>query len=69
MPKARQSRFLQIAVVGKGHVKVRQRDDLLDIINKEKTIEHNACKVCGVHMWSRIESTEHPLYELDFVHR
>ncbi len=31
-------------------------------------IQRYACKECGVHMYGRIENTNHPLYGFDFFH-
>ena len=32
------------------------------------TVLENACKVCGTHMFGRIENKGHPFYGLDFIH-
>lgn len=60
--------FSQIAVVGKEHVKVDENADKLQIVDASAVIKRHACKDCGVHMYGRIEDTNHPFYGLDFVH-
>ena len=60
--------FSQVAVVGKEHVKVEENADKLQIVDPSAVIKRYACKECGVHMYGRIEDTNHPFYGLDFVH-
>lgn len=60
--------FAQIAVVPREHVQVTQNADKLKIVNEQAPIQRHACKECGVHMYGRIESTDHPFHGLDFVH-
>ena len=60
--------FAQIAVVGRDAVEVLENGDKLAIVNKDAPIQRHACTGCGVHMYGRIENTEHPFYGLDFVH-
>ena len=60
--------FAQIAVVGRDAVEVLENGDKLAIVNKYAPIQRYACTGCGVHMYGRIENTEHPFYGLDFVH-
>jgi S-(hydroxymethyl)glutathione synthase len=60
--------FSQIAVVSKDQVKVTENGDKLAIVDPSKTIQRYACKVCGVHLYGRIENTKHAFYGLDFVH-
>jgi hypothetical protein len=31
-------------------------------------IQLHACRDCGMHMYGRIENTNHPFYGLDFIH-
>src|SRR5258708_36042878 len=57
-----------IGVVSKDNVKVTQNGDKLGIVDASKTIQRHACKVCGVHMYGRIENNKHAFYGLDFVH-
>ncbi|WP_041375367.1 S-(hydroxymethyl)glutathione synthase [Polymorphum gilvum] len=60
--------FSQIAVVPREAVQVIANGDKLQIVNPAAPIQRYACKDCGVHMYGRIENTEHPLYGLDFIH-
>ena len=60
--------FAQIAVVSRDAVEVLENGDKLAIVNKDAPIQRYACTGCGVHMYGRIENTEHPFYGLDFVH-
>lgn len=60
--------FAVIAVVARDQVKVTENDDKLSIVDPKATIQRHACKGCGVHMYGRIENTQHPFYGLDFVH-
>ena len=60
--------FAQIAVVGRDAVEVLENGDKLAIVSKDAPIQRYACTGCGVHMYGRIENTEHPFYGLDFVH-
>jgi S-(hydroxymethyl)glutathione synthase len=47
---------------------VLENGDKLHIIDASKTIQRHACKVCGTHMYGRIENKAHPFYGLDFIH-
>jgi S-(hydroxymethyl)glutathione synthase len=60
--------FSQIAVVPRDNVTVTTRADKLAIVDPKATIQRHACKACGVHMYGRIENTNHPFHGLDFVH-
>jgi S-(hydroxymethyl)glutathione synthase len=60
--------FAQIAVIARDQVEVTANGDKLQIVNPEATIQRHACKVCGVHMFGRIEKPTHAFYGLDFVH-
>jgi S-(hydroxymethyl)glutathione synthase len=60
--------FSMIAVVSKDKVKVTQNGDKLGIVDPSKTIQRHACKVCGTHMFGRIENNKHAFFGLDFVH-
>ncbi|WP_332876059.1 S-(hydroxymethyl)glutathione synthase [Massilia sp. S19_KUP03_FR1] len=60
--------FSQVAVISRDHVKVTANEDKLKVVNPSATILRHACKECGVHMYGRIEKTEHAFYGLDFVH-
>jgi S-(hydroxymethyl)glutathione synthase len=60
--------FSQVAVVGRDKVEVVANAHKLKIVNEQAPIQRHACTGCGVHMYGRIENTEHPFYGLDFVH-
>ena len=50
------------------NVKVIENGDKLHIVDASATIQRHACKVCGTHMYGRIENKGHPFYGLDFIH-
>lgn len=60
--------FSQIAVVGRDHVQVVENGDKLEVVDPTAVIQRHACRVCGTHMYGRIENPEHPFHGLDFVH-
>ncbi|PST94072.1 S-(hydroxymethyl)glutathione synthase [Photobacterium iliopiscarium] len=60
--------FSQVAVIPKNNVEVIANAKKLIIVDETATIQRHACKDCGVHMYGRIEDTNHPFYGLDFVH-
>jgi S-(hydroxymethyl)glutathione synthase len=60
--------FAVIAVVPRDAVKVIAHEEKLHIVDPAATIQRHACKVCGVHMFGRIENKNHPFHGLDFVH-
>ncbi len=60
--------FSQIAVVSRDAVEVIENGDKLQVVNAAAPIQRHACRVCGVHMYGRIENKDHPFYGLDFVH-
>src|SRR5580700_5763493 len=60
--------FSVVAVVPRDNVTVLENGDKLHIIDTSATIQRHACKVCGTHMYGRIENKAHPFYGLDFIH-
>jgi S-(hydroxymethyl)glutathione synthase len=60
--------FAVIAVVSRDKVAVTENGDKLAVVDPSATIQRHACKVCGVHLYGRIENTKHPFYGLDFIH-
>lgn len=60
--------FSQIAVVGRDKVTVIGHAEKLEVADTTAAIQRYACKVCGTHMYGRIENTLHPFHGLDFVH-
>jgi S-(hydroxymethyl)glutathione synthase len=55
-------------VVPRDNVKVIENGDKLQVVDSSAAIQRHACKVCGTHMYGRIENKGHPFYGLDFVH-
>ena len=45
-----------------------ENGDKLKIVDASAAIQRHACKVCGTHMYGRIENKAHPFYGLDFIH-
>jgi S-(hydroxymethyl)glutathione synthase len=60
--------FSVIAVVSRDLVSVMENGDKLAVVDPAATIQRHACKVCGVHMYGRIENSKHAFYGLDFFH-
>ena len=60
--------FSIVAVVPRQNVTVLENGDKLQIVDPSAVIQRYACKVCGTHMYGRIENTGHPFYGLDFIH-
>jgi S-(hydroxymethyl)glutathione synthase len=60
--------FSVVAVVSRDNLKVTENGDKLAVVDPDATIQRHACKVCGVHMYGRIENAKHPFYGFDFVH-
>ena len=60
--------FSVVAVVPRDNVTVLENGDKLQIIDASAAIQRHACKVCGTHMYGRIENKAHPFYGLDFIH-
>ncbi len=60
--------FSQVAVVGRDNVSVTANGHKLQIVDSSAAIQRHACRDCGVHMYGRIENTEHPFHGLDFIH-
>ncbi len=60
--------FSQVAVVSRDVVSVTANADKLAVVDDSATIQRHACKVCGAHMYGRIENKNHAFHGLDFVH-
>ncbi len=60
--------FSQVAVVPRENVSVTANGDKLHVVDPQATIQRNACRMCGVHMFGRIENKNHPFYGFDFIH-
>jgi len=66
--KPKGAQFSVVAVVSRDKVNVTQNADKLAVVDSSATIQRHACKVCGVHMYGRIENTKHAFHGLDFIH-
>lgn len=60
--------FSMVAVVPREKVTVTANEQKLEVVDPSALIQRYRCKVCGTHMYGRIENREHPFYGLDFVH-
>ena len=60
--------FSVVAVVPRENVTVLENGDKLHVVDASATIQRHACRVCGTHMYGRIENKAHPFYGLDFIH-
>jgi S-(hydroxymethyl)glutathione synthase len=60
--------FSVIGVVPRDKVSVTQHGDKLHVVDTNAAIHRHACKVCGTHMFGRIENTKHAFHGLDFIH-
>jgi S-(hydroxymethyl)glutathione synthase len=60
--------FSIVGVVPRDNLTVTDNAGKLAVVDPAATIRRNACKVCGVHMYGRIENAKHPFYGLDFIH-
>jgi S-(hydroxymethyl)glutathione synthase len=59
--------FSVVAVTPRDNLSVTSNASKLHVIDPSATIQRNACKECGVHLFGRIE-TAHAFKGLDFVH-
>lgn len=60
--------FSVVAVVPRDKVQVTANGDKLQVVDASAVIQRHACKVCGVHLYGRIEKQDHAFFGLDFVH-
>jgi S-(hydroxymethyl)glutathione synthase len=60
--------FSQVAVVSRDALKVTANEQKLRVVDPNAVIKRYACRDCGVHMYGRIDDTNHPFYGLDFIH-
>jgi S-(hydroxymethyl)glutathione synthase len=54
--------------VPKAKLSVTSNGQKLGIVDTNATIQRHACSGCGVHLFGRIENSDHGFYGLDFVH-
>jgi S-(hydroxymethyl)glutathione synthase len=60
--------FSQVAVVPRDKLNVSKGAEKLKVVDANAAIQRYACTGCGVHMYGRIENSNHPFYGLDFIH-
>lgn len=60
--------FSMVAVVPRDKLEVTANGDKLQVVDSSAVIKRYACRVCGVHMYGRIDDESHPFYGLDFIH-
>src|SRR3977135_3269997 len=60
--------FSVVAVVPRDSLTGLENGGKLHIIDASAAIQRHACKVCGTHMYGRIENKAHPFYGIDFIH-
>ena len=60
--------FSVVAVVPRDKLSVTANQQKLHVVDSSAVIQRYACSGCGVHMYGRIENTNHPFHGLDFVH-
>ena len=60
--------FSLIAVVPSDKVEVVANGQKLKVVDPSKTIQRNACTVCGVHMHGPIANPKHAFNGLTFIH-
>lgn len=60
--------FSMVAVVPRDKLRVTANEDKLHVVDPSAAIQRHACRECGVHMYGRIENTDHPFHGLDFIH-
>ncbi len=60
--------FSLIAVIPRDKLSVGSNEGKLKVVDPKAPIQRYACTGCGVHLYGRIESKDHPFYGFDFVH-
>jgi S-(hydroxymethyl)glutathione synthase len=60
--------FSVVGVVPRDKLSVTSNEQKLGVVDASAAIQRHACSACGVHMYCRIENTNHPFHGLDFVH-
>jgi len=60
--------FSIVAAVSRDNLTVTANQEKLKVVDPDATIKRHACTECGVHMYGRIDNTNHPLYGFDFIH-
>jgi S-(hydroxymethyl)glutathione synthase len=60
--------FSIVAAISRDNLSVTANQDKLKLVDAAAPLKRYACTGCGVHMYGRIDNTNHPLYGFDFVH-
>ena len=60
--------FSMVAVVPREKLEASKNAERLRVVDSNAAIQRHACTGCGVHMYGRIENSQHPLYGFDFIH-
>jgi S-(hydroxymethyl)glutathione synthase len=60
--------FSVVGVVPRDKVSVTAHGEKLAIVDPNAVIQRYACKVCGTHLYGRIENKDHAFHGLDFIH-
>ncbi len=60
--------FSMVAVVPRDKLEASKNAERLKVVDSNAAIQRHACTGCGVHMYGRIENSQHPLYGFDFIH-
>jgi S-(hydroxymethyl)glutathione synthase len=60
--------FSQVAAVKRENLAVTAHPEKLKVVDPAAPIKRYACSECGVHLYGRIDNSNHPLFGLDFIH-
>src|SRR5207245_10499675 len=60
--------FSVVAVVTRDSVSVLENGDKLQVVDASAAIQRHACKVCGTHMYRRLEHKAQAFDGLHFIH-
>jgi S-(hydroxymethyl)glutathione synthase len=60
--------FSLVAVVPRDSLAVTANGVKLKNLDTSAAIRRHICTTCGVHMYGRIESADHPFFGFDFIH-
>jgi S-(hydroxymethyl)glutathione synthase len=60
--------FSVVGVVPRENLAVMSNAQKLTVVDPSAVIQRHCCTKCGVHLYGRIEKTDHPFYGLDFIH-
>jgi S-(hydroxymethyl)glutathione synthase len=60
--------FSVVGVVPRDKLTVAAHAEKLEMVDDKAVIQRHACKVCGTHLYGRIENKDHAFYGLDFIH-